>query len=67
MLNQFLKMMNSKNTKTQRQRQNKIHIPGLAKGGAVLVAIVTDRPTHSREQKSYIQKVSPRFTEPTGQ
>jgi len=43
MLNQFLKMMNSKNTKTQRQRQNKFHIPGLAKGGAVLVAIVTDR------------------------
>jgi hypothetical protein len=33
MLNQFLKMMNSKNTKTQRQRQNKLHIPGLAKGG----------------------------------
>jgi len=45
MPNQFLKMMNSKNTKTRRQRQNEFRIPGLAKGGAVLAAIVTDRPT----------------------
>jgi hypothetical protein len=44
--------------KTQRQHQNKFHIPGLAKGWAVLVAIVTDRPTHSREQKSYSEDIT---------
>jgi len=44
MLNQFLKMMNSENNKTQR-RHNKFHILGLAKGGAVLAALVTDSPS----------------------
>ena len=61
MLNQVLKMMNSKNTKTQRQRHNKFHIPGLAKRGAVLAALVTDGSTRGKRQPYSEDNISPRF------
>jgi hypothetical protein len=67
-LSQFLKIMNSKNSKTQRQGQNKFHIPGLAKGGAVLAAVVTDRLNHLKKQRPRSEdNISPRVTQTTGQ
>jgi hypothetical protein len=62
-LSQFLKIMNSKNTETQQQGQNKFHIPGLAKGEDVLAAVFTDRPTHLIEQRPNSKDdISPRLT-----